>query len=432
MSIPTNYGEFQALVVKSGLLDEATCRSLARQYGWTEKTSALDAARGFIAAKKLTIFQAKQLLKGRWRGLAFDGYRLLYPLGSGGMGYVYAAEEEKTGWQVAIKVLSDHYRKDIAMLTRIQLEAQAGMRLKHPNILRTLSINRLEDTHGALYYVVMELVKGVSLNELVALNKKLPVWRACDIVRQAALGLHYAHQQGLIHRDVKPDNLLIRSDGSVKVLDFGLAMIDEHDEEFTMAMIMGQDRLGTADYVAPEQSINSYRVDHRVDIYGLGGTLFFALTGRPPVTGRTNAEKIRAHREHRIDPPHRIREDIPEELSKIVLKMLAKWPEKRYATAAQVAEVLSPYARREPVEFDFPRIVRARAKWAKKREELRKQRLRDESTTRAPSAEPRKSPEQAAAEPSPPFGATSGGSSVVPPDILEAETRVAPPGSQPE
>ncbi|GIW96568.1 MAG: hypothetical protein KatS3mg110_4609 [Pirellulaceae bacterium] len=426
MAQPSTALEFLELVARSGLWDETACAAIAQQNGWTDQNSALDAARAMIAAKKLTIFQAKQLLKGRWRGLAFDGYRLLYPLGSGGMGYVYAAEEVSTGWQVAIKVLSDRYRRDIAMLTRIQLEAQAGMRLKHPNILRTWSINRLEDSYGEMYYVVMELVKGVSLNELLALHKKLPVWRACDIVRQAALGLHHAHEAGLVHRDVKPDNLLIRSDGSVKLLDFGLAMIDEHDEEFALAMIMGQDRLGTADYVAPEQAINSYRVDRRADIYGLGGTLFFALVGRPPFPAETNVEKIRAHREKPIQPPHLLREDVPEELSRIVEKMMAKRPEKRFATAAEVAERLAPFSRREPVEFDFPRIVRARAKWAKRREELRRQQQarRDESTTKARSEPPENK------KPSPPataFGVPDGSSLSVPPEILDAETRVAPP-----
>ncbi len=427
MTQPSSAREFLELVVRSGLLDEASCGALATQRGWTRETSAIEAARGLIAARKLTIFQAKQLLKGRWRGLAFDGFCLLYPLGSGGMGYVYAAEEVKTGWQVAIKVLSDRYRRDIAMLTRIQLEAQAGMRLKHPNILRTWSINRYEDSHGEMYYVVMELVKGVSLNELVALHKQLPVWRACDIVRQAAIGLHHAHEAGLIHRDVKPDNLLIRSDGSVKLLDFGLAMIDEHDEEFALAMIMGQDRLGTADYVAPEQAINSYRVDRRADIYGLGGTLFFALVGRPPFPGDNNVEKIRAHREKPVDPPHLLRRDVPEEVSQLVVKMMAKRPEKRFASALEVAEKLTPFSRREPVEFDFPRIVRARAKWAKRREELRRQQQarRSEATTKARAEttdEKRQEPPAAA-----PFGMAEGSSLGVPPEILDAETRIAPP-----
>lgn len=269
------------------------------------------------------------------------------------------------------------------MLTRIQLEAQAGMRLKHPNILRTWAIDRMEDTQGDTYYVVMELVKGVSLNELIALETQIPLWRACDVVRQAALGLQHAHDAGLIHRDVKPENLLIRSDGSVKILDFGLAMIDENDEEFVMAMVMGQDRLGTADYVAPEQSINSYKVDHRADIYSLGCTLYFALAGRPPFPSDSAIDKIRAHRELRPEFIHEVRKDVPQRVAAIVHKMMAKRPENRIQTAADVAKLLEPFSRREPLEFDFSRVVKARAKWAKRREALRQLRERDDATTRA-------------------------------------------------
>ncbi len=405
MSPPQDLGEFLALVVKSGLYDQLALDAQVRKFGWTDTTDTVAAARVLIAEKLLTIFQAKQLLKGKWRGLAFDGYRLLYPLGSGGMGHVYAAEEVATHWQVAIKVLSDRYRRDIAMLTRIQLEAQAGMRLKHPNILRTWSINRAEDSYGEVYYVVMELVKGVSLNELLALNKSLPVWRACDIVRQAAMGIQSAHDAGLIHRDVKPDNLLIRSDGSVKILDFGLAMMDENDEEFSMAMIMGQDRLGTADYVAPEQSINSYRIDHRVDIYGLGCTLYFALAGRPPFLATTNTEKIRSHREKKPDAMSGLRPDTPQEVIAILEKMMAKRPERRFATAAEVAQKLEPFSRREAVEFDFARIVKARAKWAKRRELMRKQKERDDTATRAQTTDPE--PDESPTTHQSPFGKSS-------------------------
>ncbi|MBM4000510.1 MAG: serine/threonine protein kinase [Planctomycetes bacterium] len=398
MAPPSDLREFLTLLTRSGLLDSTLLDSLARKLHWSESTDIVEAARALIAEKQLTIFQARELLKGKWRGLAFDGYKLLYPLGSGGMGHVYAAVESSTGWQVAVKVLTDRYRRDIAMLTRIQLEAQAGMRLKHPNILRTLSINRTEDSYGEIFYVVMELVKGVSLNELIAIHKSIPVWRACDIVRQAALGIDSAHHAGLIHRDVKPDNLLIRSDGSVKVLDFGLAMMDENDEEFSMAMIMGQDRLGTADYVAPEQSINSYRVDHRVDVYGLGCTLYFALAGRPPFLAATNAEKIRNHREKKPDAIDLLRPDTPPEIAAIVNKMMAKRPERRFSSASEIAARLEPFSRREPVEFDFARVVKARAKWAKRREAIRKLKERDDTATRAQTTD---HPEPPKAEPNP-------------------------------
>jgi eukaryotic-like serine/threonine-protein kinase len=382
MAPPEDAQAFLGLVSKSGLLEQRSIDTVIRTHELASQTDPIEVARAFVHDKQLTVFQARQLLKGKWRGLCVGKYKLLYPLGSGGMGYVYAAEEVGTGWQVAVKVMSDRYRKDIAMLTRIQLEAQAGMRLKHPNILRTWSIDRTEDSQGDMYYVVMELVKGVSLNELIALKKKLSVGHACDIVFQAAQGLQHAHANGLVHRDVKPENLLIRSDGSVKILDFGLAMIDENDEEFLMAMIMGQDRLGTADYVAPEQSINSYKVDSRADIYSLGGTLYFALAGHPPFPVDSAVEKIRSHREVRPQLILELRPDVPKRVAAIVHKMLAKRPENRVQTAAEVAELLRPHAQRELLEFDFPWIVKARAKWGKKRELLRLARERDDTTAK--------------------------------------------------
>lgn len=385
MAPPEDTQSFLGILRKSTLLEPRDIDNVVRQHSLQGNTPSVEAARAFVHEKLLTVFQARQLLKGKWRGLCVGKYKLLYPLGSGGMGYVYAAEEIGTGWQVAVKVMSDRYRKDIAMLTRIQLEAQAGMRLKHPNILRTWSIDRTEDSQGDMYYVVMELVKGISLNEMVALEKQISIGRACDVVCQAAMGLQHAHDNGLVHRDVKPENLLIRTDGSVKILDFGLAMIDENDEEFLMAMIMGQDRLGTADYVAPEQSINSYRVDSRADIYSLGGTLYFALAGHAPFPTNSAVEKIRSHREVRPRPIQEIRPDVPKRLSLIVHKMLAKRPENRIQTAAEVAKYLLPYSEREPLSFDFPWIVKARAKWGKRREMLRQARERDDTTTKAQS-----------------------------------------------
>jgi eukaryotic-like serine/threonine-protein kinase len=385
MAPPEDAQGFLGLVSKSGLLEPRDVDTIVRKYEVKSSTPTVELARAFVHDKVLTVFQARQLLKGKWRGLCVGKYKLLYPLGSGGMGYVYAAEEAGTGWQVAVKVMSDRYRKDIAMLTRIQLEAQAGMRLKHPNILRTWSIDRTEDSQGDMYYVVMELVKGVSLNELILLEKSISVGRACDIVYQAAQGLQHAHDHGLVHRDVKPENLLIRSDGSVKMLDFGLAMIDENDEEFVMAMVMGQDRLGTADYVAPEQSINSYKVDARADIYSLGGTLYFALAGHPPFPVDSAVEKIRSHREIRPQPILELRPEIPKRVALIIHKMLAKRPENRIQTATEVVQLLEPFAQRESLTFDFPWIIKARAKWGKRREMLRQARERDDTATQAQS-----------------------------------------------
>lgn len=382
---PSTAGDFLQVLKKSGLLLREQIVSISKDLDQT-KTDAKAAARAFVDAGMLTVFQAKQILKGRWRGLVINNYKLLYPVGAGGMGYVYAAKEDGSDWEVAVKVLADRCRNDAAMLTRIQLESEAGMRLKHPNILRTWSADRFDDGHGEFHYVVMELVKGISLHELVCLQKPIPVKQACDIIRQAALGLQHAHDVGLVHRDVKPENLLVRSDGSVKILDFGLAMIDDNDEEFSMAMIMGQDRLGTADYVAPEQSINSYKVDHRADVYGLGCTLYYALTGQPPFPYESIAVKIRCHREKRPKPVNEFRDDVPESVVQILNKMMAKRPERRFSSMQQIATMLEAESERGPIEFDFGRILRARGRLAKRRELERRQRARtDASATQAQS-----------------------------------------------
>ena len=231
----------------------------------------------------------------------------------------------------------------------------------------------------------MELVKGVSLQELVALKGPLPASQAADIARQTAAGLEHAHQAGLIHRDVKPENLLVRTDGSVKVVDFGLAMIDENDEEFSMAMILGQDRLGTADYVAPEQALNSYRVDCRADIYSLGCTMYYALTGRPPFPVRSVPEKLRGHRCRKPRPISDTRDDVPEELLAIIDRMLAKQPADRFQSAAEVEAALAPFGQREPVEFDFAAVLERRVRIARRREAERRRREKEDTTLKGQS-----------------------------------------------
>jgi serine/threonine-protein kinase len=315
----------------------------------------------------LTRFQAERLLEGNPRGLVIDGYKLLEVLGAGGMGWVYIAEELETRWRVALKVLPDSCRREPGTLARFQLEAQAGMRLKHGNIVRTLALKRSEDIYGPIYYVVMELVRGINLFELLLLKRKIDWRQACDIVMQTAEALEFAHREGLIHRDIKPENLLICSDGTVKILDFGLAMVDENDEEFSMAMIFGQNRLGTADYISPEQYIDSYQIDERADIYSLGCTLYFALTGKVPFPYKTPAKKLKGHLKKKPIPVEKLRPDIPPRVAAIVAKMMAKHPKNRIQTASEVMRYLEPLARREEVNFNFRTILATRLSHAKKR-----------------------------------------------------------------
>ena len=212
----------------------------------------------------LNRFQAEWLMNGRMDQFMIDQFKVLDILGTGGMGWVYVAEFQETSEKVALKVLTD--KQDKGILARFKLEARAGLKLNHSNIVRTYKISQADD----LYYVVMELVEGISVQELLDLRKSILWQQACDIVVQAARGLQHAHDAGLVHRDVKPSNLLIQQDGNVKILDFGLARLDDDEDEFSLAMISGQDCMGTADYMAPEQTIDSYNIDSRADIYSLG------------------------------------------------------------------------------------------------------------------------------------------------------------------
>lgn len=360
--------EFLALLKKSRLFSNGQLEATVQRHGLAALLTPEAAADALVAHGQLTRYQANRLLAGSRRGLFIDDYKIVEILGFGGMGYLYAAEDLKNGWKVALKVLSDRHRHDGGMLSRFRLEAEAGLKLNHPNILRTKALHSSEDIYGVMHYMVLELVKGISLQELLAIRRRTLAWRqACDVILQAAAGLHHAHEQGLVHRDVKPDNMLIRADGTIKVLDFGLAMIERSEAEYSMAMIQGQDCLGTADYISPEQSRDSLHVDRRADIYSLGCTFYAILTGRPPFSGKTVVEKLTGHRKEKATPIHELNPAVPERLSKIIQKMMAKHPENRFQTAAELIRFLEPLAERQPIDFDFEAILAVRAKGAEER-----------------------------------------------------------------
>lgn len=370
---------FLTLLQKSRLLTEAEFAAAQKLVQSVGASSAVQAADALVAEGVLTRYQANRLCEGRRRGLFIDDYKIVELLGCGGMGYLYRAEELNTGWEVALKVLADRFRFDKGRLTRFQLEAEAGLKLSHPNILRTKGIHRTEDIYGTIHYMVMELVKGVSLRELLEIRRRTLYWRqSCDVMCQAATGLHYAHQMGLVHRDIKPENLLIRSDGAVKVLDFGLAMIGGSDAEYSLATILGQNCLGTADYIAPEQSLDSLQVDCRADIYSLGYTFYFLVTGQVPFPAKSTAEKLAGHRTGRPPDVRELNPKVPERIAKIIQKMTAKHPEHRFQTADEVRQILAPLAQRKPIDFDFDAVLVKRAV-------LAEQRLASESILRGDS-----------------------------------------------
>ncbi|GAG47604.1 unnamed protein product, partial [marine sediment metagenome] len=226
---------------------------------------------------------------------------------------VYKALQTKLRRTVALKVLPKNRLNDRRAVARFEREMAAVGQLDHPNIVRALHAGE----HEGNSYLVMEYVAGLDLSELVRRLGPLPVADACELARQAAMGLQYAHENGLVHRDIKPSNLMLASDGQVKVLDLGLALLQQDqpaEEEVTGS---GQ-AMGTADYIAPEQASDSHNVDIRADIYSLGCTLYKLLCGRAPFTDpkyRSTFEKMTAHVREPVPPIRQLRGEVSEELA---------------------------------------------------------------------------------------------------------------------
>ncbi len=356
-NLVTSTEQFIELVRASRLVESGR---MDRSEGTLKKAAtAKEAAIALVNHGWLTRYQAERLLSGRARGFFIDNYAVQDLLGFGGMGRIYIAKDTETGETVALKVLTERHEVDSGMLTRLQMEAEAGMRLDHPNVIRTLKTG---DT-GAVFYMVMEFVQGISLYEVLATGGRLPWSQASDVTAQVAQGLHHAHQKALVHRDVKPANILVTEDGRAKILDFGLALLtDEAEAEFSLQMIFGHDCLGTADYIAPEQSRNSSQVDARADVYGLGCTLYFALSGKPPFPVEGVRAKLEAQRN---ETPKSIRElvpEIPPALAGVLGKMMAKDPADRYQSADETALALQRFAKREPIAIPFQKVLAARSK----------------------------------------------------------------------
>lgn len=368
METPLVADAFLELLERSGLLPAEKISAATDRLKLREQTEPREVARLLVRDALITRFQAERLLEGRYRGFFIEQYKVLEILGAGGMACLYLAEDTLNGERVALKVISDKHKTDAGMLARLKLEALAGKKLKHSSIIHTFGIHQTDDVFGEVYYLVMEYMQGINLEELINLRGPVPWQQAADFIRQAAAGLLHAHQHGMVHRDVKPGNLLVDAAGALKILDFGLALLDTaEDDEFSLAMIFGHNCLGTADYIAPEQTIDSLAVDARADVYSLGCTLYVVLSGKLPFPMSSSVQKLEGHRKHQAPPLRSIAPEVPVELAAVVEKMMAKNPADRYETMAEVAAALVPFSKRMPVEFDFPRVLAWRAKEARRR-----------------------------------------------------------------
>jgi len=305
-------------------------------------------ARALLKHGWLTTYQANQLLQGRADGLVLGQYVILDRIGEGGMGQVYKAKHRGLGRIVAVKVIRKDRLDNADAVGRFQREIRAASKLSHPNVVLAYDADQIGDTH----LMVMEYVEGTDLSCLVKERGALPVAKACECIRQAALGLQHAHEKGMVHRDIKPANLLVAKGGQVKVLDLGLSRFQRAVSETMDATLTRTGSvMGTPDYMAPEQARDSHTVDIRADIYSLGCSLYHLLAGQVPFTGGTGMEKVFKHQLEEPDPIEALRPEVPRDLAKVLRKMMAKQPEDRYATPAAVAEALAPFAARKSTDF---------------------------------------------------------------------------------
>jgi len=268
-------------------------------------------------------------------------YQLVRELGSGGMGVVYLAEHRVMGRQVALKVINSRLLRNQVAVERFRQEVQAAARLNHRNIVTAYDAEQAGDLH----FLVMEFVEGTDLATTVARRGPLPVLQACNAILQAANGLQHAHEQGMVHRDIKPQNLMRTRKGVIKILDFGLARLASPSESEAAPAGLTREgvTLGTPDYIAPEQARDARRADIRSDIYSLGCTLYALLTGTVPFPTGTVVEKVLAHCTTAPTPVPQLRAGLPPALVAIVERMMAKDPADRFQTPAEVAAALKPF-----------------------------------------------------------------------------------------
>lgn len=341
--MPVSLEQFVASLSGSGLLSSDEIRRFIDGLPHGDRPKeARELSDALVAHNRLTRFQSQAVCCGKAQGLVLGNYTLVDLIGAGGMGQVFKAEHRRMKRVVALKVLAAGKAQSKLALPRFQREVEAAAKLDHPNIVAAYDADEANGTH----FLVMQFVDGQDLSSLVKENGPLDVSAALDCVMQIARGLQYAHGQGIVHRDIKPSNLLLDKQGCVKILDMGLARLMEGAGELSAAAppdeLTGSGQvLGTVDYMAPEQALNTRHADHRSDIYSLGCTLYYLLTGKPPYAGETPMERLLAHRERPIPSLTSECPEAPPALVAIFEKMMAKAPDQRYQDVTAVLDDLA-------------------------------------------------------------------------------------------
>ncbi len=361
MTQTVTHEEFFDLLARSGLVTPAAAEAYQARLG----SSAADAPGGLEGLAQelvnegvLTPFQSRELLRGRWRGFFIDDkYKILHLLGSGGMGTVVLCEHMMLQRLVAVKLMSATLAKIPGTVDRFLREARAAAAMDHVHIARVFDVDR--SSRGP--YLVMEYIDGTTLHDLVSNHGPLAIERACDYIRQAAVGLQHAHQAGLVHRDIKPSNLMLDRSGTIKLLDLGLARFFDTGKNGNLtANLDAEAVMGTADFIAPEQALQSSTADIRSDIYSLGCTLYFLLLRRLTVPDGSLIQKLLSHQAREPEPICSLRPEVPAELAAVIERMMRKRPEERYQTPAEVAAALGPWTAvpvAAPTAAEMPQIT---------------------------------------------------------------------------
>ncbi len=332
--------KFVANLEKSGLVTASTLeRARAQLPDGPASDAAVRLARLLIQQGALTTYQARKILGGATRGFFLGDYRILRSLGEGGMGKVYLAANQKDGLRVAIKVLPASKAADGGQaLLRFRREMELSRRARHPNLARTIGVGQVGDVH----FMVLEYVPGESLFQLVKHPRGGPL-RVPDAARyfqKVVDGLEAAHDAGLVHRDVKPSNLMVTPEGDARILDLGLARLMDEESPLTRPNVV----IGTLDYASPEQLGNAAKADRRSDLYSLGCTMYFALAGRAPFEGGDVVNKIFKQRMDDPEPLERVARGVPSAFAAIVKKLMAKDPGDRYQNCAELRGDLARWA----------------------------------------------------------------------------------------
>jgi serine/threonine protein kinase len=324
--------EFVEQLEASGILPGDTLKDFLPPKG--EPKSAKELALELVRQKRLTKFQVEEVSKGKGKSLVLGNYVLIEKIGAGGMGQVFKAEHRRMHRIVAVKVLPGNTMKDPAAIARFEREVTAAAKLRHPNIIAADDADQANGVH----FLVMEFVDGSDLSALVKQNGPFSVDQAVNYILQAAKGLEFAHAEGVVHRDIKPANLLLDKKGTVKILDMGLARI--HGVAGQAELTSTGTFMGTVDYMAPEQALNTKTADARADVYALGCSLYYLLTGRATYEGDTLMAKLLAHRDHPIPDLRVVCPQVQELLEIVFKKMVAKKVEDRFQTMTEVIAAL--------------------------------------------------------------------------------------------